>query len=128
MSYDIDADLSSLDSGVWHDHRGTKWLIAHISNQKFQRALARLQQPHRKKLQEGTLDPIINRELLCKAMAEGILLGWDGVKQRGVDVPYSVIMAAKLLAKDPDLRDAITEFATDMSHYRDEVVEDLGNG
>lgn len=127
MTYNIDADLSSLESGIWEDFRGAKWLIAHISNTKFQRALARLQQPHRRKLAEGTIDPIVNRDIICQAMAEGILLGWDGVTSTGGGVPYSKTTAATMLRKDPELRDFVTEFATLMSNYRNDEVEDLGN-
>ena len=53
--FQIDKDLSALDKGVWTEWSGSSFLIAHISNMKFQRALSRLQQPHRRKIEQGTI-------------------------------------------------------------------------
>ena len=125
----FDEDLSSVDNGVWKEHDGSKFLIAHISNMKFQRALSRLQQPYRRKLQEGTLDPKINQGIVCEAMAEGVLLSWSDVKtSKGDDVPYNKVNALALLTRDPEFRDWVTEVSTHMANFREEEVEALGEG
>ena len=125
----FDADLSQVDSGVWKDYDTSSFLIAHISNTKFQRALAREQQPHKRKLQEGSLDPEINKAIVCKAMAEGVVLDWKDVKTRGGDdVPYTAKNANALLMRDPSFRDWVTDISTSMMHFRNEEVGELGEG
>jgi hypothetical protein len=125
--FQFDADLTSIDSGIWANWSGSKFLIAHISNMRFQKLLARLQQPHRKKLEAGTLDPQINRDILCKAMSEAILLDWDKVKsQSGASTPFSPQAALLALQKNPEFRDFVAEFSTEMANYRAEEVEELG--
>lgn len=123
----FDADLSSVDNGVWKSYENSNFLVAHISNMKFQRALARLQQPHRRKLQEGTLDPKTNQAIVCEAMAEGILLGWKDVKTRKGDaVEFNKDNALALLKRDPAFRDWVTDISTQIAHFREEEVDALG--
>ena len=124
----IDADLSAVDEGVWGEFDGSKFRIAHMSNTKFQRALARGQQPHMRKINEGRLDPEVNKRILCQAMAEGIVVDWSDVKNRaGENVPYSVKAANMLLQGNPEFRDYVSDFALNFSHYREEEVTELGN-
>ena len=124
----IDADLSAVDEGVWEEFDGSRFKIAHISNIKFQRALARLQQPHLRKINEGRLDPEVNKRILCQAMSEGILVDWEHVKtKKGDDVPYSSKAANTALQANVEFRDFVSDFATNIGHYRDEEVAELGN-
>lgn len=125
--FKFDADLKTVDSGVWAEFQGARFLIAHISNMRFQRALARYQQPHRRKLESGTLDPQTNRDILCRAMAEGLLLNWDKVQSSaGQETPYSAEVGLVALTKNVELRDFISEFSLNLSNFRDEEIEDLG--
>ena len=124
----IDADFSSVDEGVWTEFDGSKFKIAHISNVKFQRALSRLQQPHLRKIQEGRMDPEVNKKILAQAMAEGILVDWDDVKNKDKQtVPYSAKTAQAALMANVEFRDFVSDFATSISNYRTEEVEELGN-
>ena len=124
----IDADLSTVDEGVWTEFDDSRFKIAHISNLKFQRALARLQQPHMRKITEGRLDPAVNKSILCQAMSEGILMDWKDVKTKsGEDVPFSSKAANTALLANVEFRDFVSDFATNIGHYRDEQVAELGN-
>lgn len=123
----IDADFSLTDDGVWFEYDESKFKVAHISNLGFQRALARLQQPYRKKIENGTLDPKISRDLMCKAMAEHILLDWqDVVDGKGDKVPYDPQIGEKLLKSNGPFRDAISEFAMNVDNFKKEEKEELG--
>lgn len=125
--FQFDADLSSIDKGVWTEWNGSKFLVAHISNMKFQKMLARLQQPHRKKLEQGSLDPQTNRDILCKAMSETVLLDWKDVGSvSGDQVPYNAQNAFHALQMDPEFRDYIADFATQMANYRSTELGELG--
>lgn len=125
--FNIDADLSNLETGVWAEYRGSKFLIAHTSSPKFQRALARHQLPFRRKLNEGTLDPEKNKEIVAKAMSEAILLGWEDVQNKDKQtVPHTIAAGYTALMRDPEFRDFVTEFAMAISNYRAAEVEELG--
>jgi len=127
--FQFDADNTKIDQGTWESFQGSKFLIAHISNLKFQRALARAQQPHRKKLENGTLDPKVQRDILCRAMSEGILLDWQDVKSKtGVPTPFSQEAALVALTKSSEFRDFVTEVSTNLNLYKEEEQEELGNG
>lgn len=125
----FDADISTIDSGVWAKWNGAEFLIAHISNMKFQRALAKLQQPHKKKLEAGSLDPKINRDIVCEAMSEGILMDWKkvGSKSGVEEVKYTPANGFIFMKKNPDFRDFVSDYAQNLTNFREEQLEDLGN-
>ena len=125
--FQIDADLSSLDTGVWEEFKGSKFLIAHISNSNFQRALTRYQQPYRRKIADGTIDPEKNKEILAKALSEAILLDWtDVIDKSGQPVKYTKALAFSAIMRDPEFRDFVSEFAMAMSNFRSSEIDDLG--
>lgn len=123
----IDADVSKFDEGIWEDFDGSSFLIAHISNARFQRALAKYQLPHRRKIQEGTIDPEVNKQIVAKAMSEAILLDWKKVvKADKSPVDYTPDLGYKALMRDPDFRDFVTEVAMSTAKFKAEEVEELG--
>lgn len=113
------------ENGVWAEFKGSRFLIASLSNLNYQRELARLQQPHRRNIEKGTVDPVVLRDILCGALARGILKDWENVvDSSGRMVPFSVDTAARVLAYNEDLRDFVVEFAGNVDNYRAEAVED----
>lgn len=126
--FKFDADLNQCEVGVWIEFEGSSFLVAHISNMKFQRALARHQQPHRKKIESGSLDPQVHREVICKAMSEAILLDWKDVGSVKGDngIKYTPATGFTALIQNTEFRDFISEFATNLSNYRAQEVDDLG--
>lgn len=121
--FDADEENDLVSNGVWKEFKGSEFLIAHLSSVAFQRALARHQQPHTKKLQEGKLDPEINRQVVAKAMSEGLLLDWRKVKGNPTYTPKAGYTA---LMKQPDFRDFISSTAGDLNNFLKEESEDLG--
>lgn len=125
--FNLDADVSKFDEGIWEEFGGSSFLIAHISNTRFQRALAKYQLPHRRKIQEGTLDPEKNKEIVAKAMSEAILLNWKNVCQGDKKVvDYTPDLGFKALMKDAEFRDFVTEVAMSTAKFKSEEVEELG--
>jgi len=123
----VDTKLTQTEDGVWAEYNDSSLLIAHVSNLRFQRKLARLQQPHRSKIERHSLDPKIQSEILCKAMAGTVLLGWkDVVDANKQQVQFSEELAANVLINQPDIREFVSEFATDLDNFRDEAVKELG--
>lgn len=129
MPLNIDAEYNLTDEGSWFQFDDAKFKIAHTSNLRFQRALNRLQQPYRRKIDNGTIDPKISRDLMCRAMAEGLVLDWENIiDNSGKPVPYSVEAGVKLLTGNAACRDAISEFALNIENFRKDLTEDLGKG
>lgn len=126
---DFDADVTITDTGVWRDFGNAKFLIAHISNLTFQRALSRYQQPHRRALENGTLDPKVQRDILCKAMAEGVLMNWQGVTSKITKEaePFSPKSALVMLKGNAEFRDFVSAIAAEISNFRQDEAEELGN-
>lgn len=125
--FNIDNKLSLIETGSWGEFQGSKFLITHISNLRFQRTLARLQQPYKKRIEQGTLDPATSKDVMCKAMSESLISDWQNVVDRtGEKVPYSPEAAYRALVNDPEFRDFVTEFAVNLQNFRDEEVKDAG--
>lgn len=125
----IDNDVTTIEDGVWVDFEGSEFRIAHISNRQFQRELARLQQPHRRRIDAGTADPDLLRDIMCKAMSNGLVRDWKTVvDSTGAEVKYEASLAYKALKNNPQLRDFVTDFATNLDNYHAEVVSELGKG
>lgn len=124
----IDNENSLQDQGVWTEFAGSKFKIAHAGNMLFQRTLNRLQLPHRRQIERGNIDPAVSHDILCKAIAKGLLLDWkDVVKSDGTQVPYSEEFGAQALKNNTDLREYIQEFASDLENYRIERINSEGN-
>lgn len=126
--FQFDADLTSTETGTWTEFQGSRLLIAHISNMRFQRTLARLQQPYRRKIESGSMDPQTSKDILCKAISEGILLNWENVGSRTGTEPVQYTPAAgyTALTKNAEFRDFVSDFASNLANYRESEADDLG--
>jgi hypothetical protein len=126
MGFCIDKnDQDKQKAGTWVDYDGGSFLVAHFSSSDFQRALNREQAPYKKKVDKGTLDPKISKRILCKAMAEGLLLDWKEVENRKKeDIPYSKENATAALMNDDDFREFVQEFSMESDNYRAEQIDE----
>lgn len=123
----VDAKHSRISQGNWVEFGGSKFLICHSSNLKFQRTFTRLQQPHRSKIEKGTLDPAVSKEIVCRAFAEALILDWSEViDSEGNDVEFSVESAYQALMNNPDLVEYVQEVANNLAYYKDEEIDNLG--
>lgn len=120
--------VAELDVGTWTEYSGVELKIAYATNVKFLRTKQRLEQPHRRKIEAGTMDPAEVRRIMCKAMAEAILLDWRGVKNAdGSDVPYSIKNAEQALLFDEALRDFVMTYSIELGNFRKEEEVHEGN-
>jgi hypothetical protein len=118
----------ALEAGSWVKYQDAEFLIAHAGNMKFQRAMARLQRPFRRKIEKGEMDPVDQRNIIIQAMAEAILLGWKGVVGEGNEpAEYSRELAQTLLKNDEAFRDFVMEYAMDMQNFSAAEQEHEGN-
>lgn len=115
------------NTGVWTEYGGSKFLVGHMNNLKFQRHLTRLQAPHRQKIQKGTIDPAEARKIMCKSMASGIIFDWSDVtNSKGEEVDFSAESCEVMLLNNDDVREFLMEFSQEMANYREEQTTEEG--
>jgi hypothetical protein len=116
--------------GVWANYPGRESVrlrIARAGNPVFLRVNDRLEAPFRKQLSRGRLPTEQQLDIQCRAMAEGILTGWEGLAtEDGAPLEYSAENAYLVLRYNSDVREFVFEFATDLENYRREEVEEVG--
>jgi hypothetical protein len=127
MAINVDRSREKQEKGVWTKFQDSEFKVANSNSTGFQRQLTRLQAPYRKKIDKGTLDPKISRDILCQAMASDLLLDWKNVVDgTGQDVPYSKEIAQKALLNNDDLREYLQEFAMELENFRQEEIDAQG--
>lgn len=115
------------NAGVWTEYGGSKFLVGHMNNLKFQRILTRLQAPHRSKIMKGTLDPVEARKITCKAMAQGLLFDWaDVTNTKNEDVPFDTGTCELMLLNNDDVREFLQDFAQDLANFKEEQTNEEG--
>lgn len=120
----VNAELG--ENGVWIQHdETTSFRIARLNNRKFQKLFTKLMLPYRRQFDAGKLSNEKQIDIMCKAMAETILLGWKGLTDSGELVEYSVDKAYEYLSMDgaDEFRDLITGYAQDAETFREENLE-----
>jgi hypothetical protein len=123
----IDNEQTLLTTGVWAEYEGSRLLIAHMSNPSFQRAVMRKQAPYKSRIEKGTLDPAISRDLMCKSMSEALILDWEKVvDSAGAAVAFSKDACYKALKNNEGMRDFVSEFAMNLDNFREAEKEALG--
>jgi hypothetical protein len=121
-------DLES--EGVWIElGEGARIKVARMNNPRHSAALRRVTKPYRRQIEAGTLNEDISYRLIGEAMAEGILLDWEGLDEQGEPLKYSPKAARDLLV-NPQLRDfraQVESAANDAEQFRLEEIETIKN-
>ena len=110
--------------GVWIDiGEGAKIKVARIGNTAYAKHLERLYKPYRKMQRTGTVPDDIQRKIFVDAIANTILLDWDGfTNDNDQPVPYSVDAAIQYLTDMKDFRELVVEMAAEAETFRDEEI------
>jgi hypothetical protein len=119
-------------TGIWIDYgKHGKILIARAGgrNTKFAKIVDVKTRPYRRQIDQGTVDQQVADRLAAESFAEGVVLGWEGIKDKeGNDIPFTVGNVVKLLTDLPDLFSDLREQALQASNFRElEVEEAVGN-
>ena len=122
----VDAiDPKAETEGLWSEFMGAEFKISSASNSGYQKRLAKMYLPYRRKIEQGKLDPEIGQELIARALAGNILKDWKGVyTSDGKELKFSVDAAKDALQANEDLRDFVLEQASDISNFRTEFKEE----
>ncbi len=134
-AYETNADLES-KVGVWlvlsrEPKRRIRVLREGGSNHKFDRVLQELSKPYRFEIQQRTMSPEKQRELMIEAYARAIVVDWEGFTAEGQAVACTPTTVKALFAGHPNIFDRVQSFAQEMSTFAqtlvDDAVEALGN-
>lgn len=84
-------DEKAEEEGVWIPLSSSARLkIARLTNPKYQAALKRLSKPYIKPgMRMRDLDDEVYEDITRQAVAEAILLDWEGIEKDGQPLPYS---------------------------------------
>jgi hypothetical protein len=91
---------------------------AGAENKKFGTKLNALMKPYKYAMQKGTMKDEQAERILCQALADTVIVDWEGVTDReGNPLEYSAEAAAKLLLELPSLRQLIQDEASDVANF-----------
>lgn len=115
--------------GVWQPAGGdTEILVARWGNPRSTRLFQSLTRPYRRQIDNGTMDPKKQTEILCKVVAQTILLDWKNLREDGVELEYSTDEAFRVLQEYDELLQLVRDYAEDAEAYRErELEESEGN-
>ena len=122
-------DAKKEEEGVWVsvDSDGAKILVARANNTRYREEFRKLLAPHRAAYRAGTLSEEIAGNILGKALARTILLGWEGIKNDdGTELVYSTKRAEEILC-DPqysDFRTLVEASSNDAELFRKTQLEE----
>lgn len=121
-------DLDLEENGVWVDiGDGGKLKVARMGNPRYRECVSRISRPHRTQIRNKTIAEDFSDELLLKAMAETILVGWEGIEDdKGKAIKYSVENSFNLMNDLRDFRNLVVELATEQAAFRRE--ENIAEG
>jgi hypothetical protein len=109
-------------AGVWEDMGGgCKVLIARLGNENYSKVFRRISKPYQNAIRRGTLGNEKAEELLIQAMAECIVLDWQGLEEDGKKIKYSRDECVRVLKEYKDFRDHISELANSMELFKREM-------
>lgn len=86
-------------------------------------ALAKHYKPYARQVENKTLDPKKEKEIMLTVFSKACLVDWKGVEIDGAKTPFSQEAAVPFLLALPELAEALIAHASDSKNYR----EDLGN-
>lgn len=124
----IKPDDSRAEGGVsFNLDLTTTVTVASIDSRRFLQIREDLFRPHRRQETKGTLDPLLERDLMAQAVADGLLLGWDGLTDGGKPFQYSSEAARQLCKASTEFTMRVLGFAQDTAAFKAAKVEAIKN-
>jgi len=107
------------------------------SNKKFRKVLTRLTQPYRRAIQTETIDENILLDILQRAYAQAIIVGWKGITKdlithndsdADTELEFNEENCLSLLKEQPNLFMDIQQTSSNIALFRQDILEaDSGN-
>jgi len=98
------------------------------SNRKYRSMMAEVYKPHKRALENGTLDDETAGRLLREVFAKTVVLDWKGwTDENGEPVPFSFENCVSLFEDAPEIFDVVQDESGKFSNFSMQEVEDTGN-
>lgn len=98
------------------------------SNRKYRTLMAEVYKPHKRALENGTLDDDTAGRLLREVFAKTVVLGWKGWKYAdGKEIPYSGKACEELFEEAPEVFDIVQDESGKFANFAVQEVEEAGN-
>jgi len=115
------------DQGIALDYGSFSLRIVRAggANKRYGQELTRRLKPHRRQIDNDTLDNAVAEKIMAELYADTIVLGWDGVTDAdGKELPFSKANCVKLFTDLPDLFRDVQEQAAKVGNFRTEERAD----
>lgn len=94
------------------------------ANQKYLKLLGERMKPHRRRIENGTLDNAVAERLLAEVYADSVILGWTNITDAdGQALPFNRDNCVRLLLDLPELFRDIQEQAGRVANFRAAQIE-----
>lgn len=118
-------DKDKRENGVWLELGGkAKVKVGYIKSERYRKIYGDLCREHRALLRTGDADAAEN--VLNMAIADGLILDWEGLTEDGKKLPYSQENARRIIS-DPEykeFRDYIYDYAIQRGNFAEEEIKD----
>jgi len=113
--------------GIWFDVTETTGFLVKrfggLNSQAVKQSMAKHYKPYARLVENGTLDPQKEKQILAHVFVSSCLVDWRGVEIEGVVTPFSKDVAINFLTELPELLEALMAHATKSESYREELGE-----
>lgn len=116
--------------GVWIDYGTFRVKVAYAggANRRYNKRMEELTRPHRRAILNDAFPKEQQALLVKQAVAETVVLGWEGVEDEGTPVPFSPEAALELFKKYEKFFEEVLQQAQSFANYREEDrAADSGN-
>jgi len=112
-------------TGKWFDvGQGARLKVAKGGNERHENALKRLRRPYRS--MRNIPDDVIEN-ITIQAMAETILLDWEGVEESGEPVKSTVEKRVEYLTTYPDFKEQVANISMNFRNFSADEDHDEKN-
>ena len=121
-------DVTKSEDGVKVDlGDGLKVTVARIGNKKYQDFIRKSTKPYQQAIRNKTLADSVFEKIMNEAMADSILLDWEGMEDdQGDVIKYSKEKALEILS-DPayaDFKQLVSDLANEQETFRSEALQE----
>jgi len=123
---ELKSDKQAEIDGVWTDYApGFRVKIARMNNPEFEKALRRIRRPYLRRMRRGEISEDVAEMIMRQAVAETILLGWEGlVDDDDKPIIYSKEKALELLSESREFFNEVFDMSRDAAIFREELQEE----
>lgn len=95
------------------------------SNKAFNESYEKAMKPHRFNMVRGKIDDETIRKININLYAKHIITDWKGIKEDGVEVPFSAEKFIEYATEFPEWWTEIVLAATEITNFQDDEDEEL---